>query len=253
MQTWNGTQLTAVEEDPILVIGGNESFTRALAREIESLPGRALTAPSLEAAIEQADGTGRPPSIVLVPEPEIDVDEFEDQLASLRIRTASPRLVPIAYGRAPDDARRREIRDVGVELALFGRFGRNALRFQVNRALSPWVEQVPRGERRAPKEWRTRTYSSGKEKAVRCYSLSSGGAYFVTPRPWVVGSDISLELPVGTERLLVSGRIVYTNAGDEASRKGLPRGMAVAFRPLSEHIQQAIREDVTATHEALEV
>ncbi len=253
MNTWNGTQLTPLDEDPILVIGENEAFTRALAREIQSLPGRALTAASFDEAIEESEKRARPPSIVLVAEPEIDVDLFEDQLANLRIRTRSPRLVPIAYGRAPDDERRRAIRDVGVELALFGRFGRNALRFQVNRALSPWIEQAPRGELRAPKEWRTRTYSAGKEKAVRCYSLSSGGAYFVTPRPWVVGSEIALELPVGRERLLITGHIVYTNAGDDADRKGLPRGMAVAFRPLSEHIQQAIREDVTASHEALEV
>lgn len=253
MQTWNGTQLTSIDEAPILVIGPEGPLTRALAREIESLPTRALHAPDLVAAIDVAAGFSTPPSIVLVPEPSIEVDTFEGALANLRIRAEAPRLVPIAYGRAPDDARRREIRDVGVELALFGRFGRNALRFQVNRALSPWVELAARGELRAPKEWRTRTYSGGREKQVRCYSLSSGGAYFVTPRPWVVGSDISLELPVGRERLLVSGRIVYTNAGNDADRKGLPRGMAVAFRPLSEHIQQAIREDVTATHEGLEV
>lgn len=104
-----------------------------------------------------------------------------------------------------------------------------------------------------PKEWRTRTYCSGKEKSLRCYSLSSGGAYFVTPRPWVVGSDITLELPVGRERLLVAAHILYTNMGNASNRRSLPRGMAVAFRPLSEHIQQVIRRDVTATHQTLEV
>lgn len=88
---------------------------------------------------------------------------------------------------------------------------------------------------------------------MRCYSLSSGGAYFVTPRPWVVGSDITLELPVGRERLLVAAHILYTNMANASDRRSLPRGMAVAFRPLSEHIQQVIRQDVTATHQALEV
>ncbi len=250
MQTWNGSQLATHRLDPILVIGPDGPFRRALAKEVEALPAPSLVAESLADATEKAANADRAPSIVLVPEPAIDAD-FETALAELRIRSGAQDLVPIAFGRAPGDERRREIRDAGVELALFGRFGRHALRFQVNRALSPWSVRPPRGERRAPMEWRTRTYSSGKEKAVRCYSLSSGGAYFVTPRPWVVGSDIALELPVGRDRLLVSGRILYTNVGD--SRTGLPRGMAVAFRPLSEHIQQVIREGVTTTHEALEV
>ncbi len=95
--------------------------------------------------------------------------------------------------------------------------------------------------------------SSGREKAARCYSLSPGGAYFVTPRPWIIGSEIALELPVDRGRRLVAGTILSTNVGDPTDRHALPRGMAIAFRPLSEHIQQTIREDVTATHRALEV
>ncbi len=250
MNTWNGTHLTPLTQDPILVLGPDGPFRRALTNEVEALPAPVLVADSLRQAIDEAPAFECAPGIVLVPEAWID-DDFETGLAELRIRAGSPALVPIAFGRAPDDERRREIRQAGVDLALFGRFGRHALRFQVNRAVSPWADRSPRGERRAPVEWRTRTYSSGKEKSVRCYSLSSGGAYFVTPRPWVVGSDVALELPVGRDRLLVSGRILYTNMGD--GRNGLPRGMAVAFRPLSEHIQQVIREDVTTTHEALEV
>ena len=250
MQTWNGSQLAAHRHDPILVIGPDGLFRRALAKEVEALPAPSLVATSLTEAIDSAETFERPPQVVLVPETYID-DDFETALAELRIRAGAPDLVPIAFGRAPGDERRREIRDAGVELALFGRFGRHALRFQINRAISPWSERPPRGEQRAPMEWRTRTYSSGKEKAVRCYSLSSGGAYFVTPRPWVVGSDIALELPIGRDRLLVSGRILYTNMGGD--RNGLPRGMAVAFRPLSEHIQQVIRDDVETTHEGLEV
>ncbi len=253
MNVWNGTSLTPRSMDPILVIGPDGPFQRTLAREVESLPAPVLTADTLSAAAETLRSGEGPPSIVLLPESEIHTDDFESELAELRIRTGSPRLVPIAFGRAPNDSRRAEIRQAGVDLALFGRFGRHALRFQINRALSPLCDRAPRGELRAPKEWRTRAYSSGREKAVRCYSLSSGGAYFVTPRPWVVGSEITLELPVGLDRLLIMGSILYTNVGDDAARRTLPRGMAVAFRPLSEHIQQVIREDVTVTHQALKV
>jgi len=253
MNTWNGRNLTALSTDPILVIGPEGALRQAMAREIESLPVPALVADSMADATRTLGAGSRPPSIVLLPESSIRADSFEAELAELRIRARSPRLVPIAFGRAPNDARRREIREAGVELALFGRFGRHALRFQINRALSPFATRTPRGELRAPQEWRTRTFSLGKEKSVRCYSLSSGGAYFVTPRPWVVGSEIALELPVGHDRLLVSGKILYTNLGDDVQRRGLPRGMAVAFRPLSQDIKREIREGLCETHEGLEV
>ena len=253
MNTWNGARLSSPSLDPVIVIGAENPIQRALAREVEALPAPVLRAESMAEAGSIRPPADRAPAIVLIPEDQIDPTEFESDFAELRIRTGSPDLVPIAFGRAPDDERRQEIRAAGIDLALFGRFGRNALRFQINRALSPFASRAPRGELRAPKEWRTRTYADGKEKTVRCYSLSAGGAYFVTPRPWVVGTDISLELPVGHDRLLIAGHILYTNIGDTPSKRRLPSGMAVAFRPLSEHIQQAIRQDLTSTHEALEV
>ncbi|HIF93495.1 MAG: hypothetical protein ABGX04_07620 [Myxococcales bacterium] len=73
----------------------------------------------------------------------------------------------------------------------------------------------------------------------------------MTPRPWVVGSDISLELPWGHERLLIGGRILYTNHGGD--ERALPRGMAISFRPLRDHIQQVIRADISATQTQLQV
>jgi hypothetical protein len=253
MNAWNGTSLTPLGTHPILVIGPDGAFRRTLSREIESLPAPVTTAESLSAAADDRALGERPPSIVLLPETEIRPDEFESSLAELRVRVGSPRLVPIAFGRAPDDARREEIREAGVDLALFGRFGRHALRFQINRALSPFAEGHYRGELRAPKEWRTRTYSSGREKGVRCYSLSSKGAYFVTPRPWVVGSEIAFELPVGFDRLMISGNILYTNLGEDGSRPSLPRGMAVSFRRLPKHIRRRIQRDVRTTHQSLDV
>jgi Tfp pilus assembly protein PilZ len=252
MNAWSGTTQTRLTNSSILLIGPDSRIQKTLIQELQSLSAKTITADNLREASQAYRGSERPPSIVLLPEKRIDTAEFEEQLGALRIRTGAPNLVPIAYGKTPTPERRRELGNAGINLALFGRFGRHALRFQVNRALSPWATRRPRGELRAPQEWRTRTFSSGKEKAVRCYSLSSGGGYFVTPRPWVVGSDVSLELPVGrSERLLIEGRILYTNfVGDE---RALPRGMAVSFRPLRDHIQQVIRADISATQAQLEV
>lgn len=253
MNTRFGTTQQPLSKSPILLIGPDSQIQRALVQELHALPTATLTALDFEEANALRGGPGRPPSILLLPEEEVQPQEFEERLAELRIRTGSPRLVPIAFGQTPSGPRRWALRDAGIHLALFGRFGRHALRFQINRALSPWVTRRPRGDLRAPQEWRTRTFSSGKEKPVRCYSLSSGGAYFVTPRPWIVGSDISLELPMGRERLLIDGRILYTNVTGSDSGRALPRGMAITFRPLSDHLQQIIRNDVTRTQAKLEV
>ena len=222
------------------------------------MPIATATAIDFEEASARQDNAHRSASVLLVPEDEIRPEEFEEQLANLRIRTRSPHLLPIAFGKMPSEQRRLALRDAGIDLALFGRFGRHALRFQINRALSlrtlsPCATRRPRGELRAPQEWRTRTFSAGKEKPVRCYSLSSGGAYFVTPRPWVVGSNISLELPMGHERMLIDGRILYTNVNGAGRGRALPRGMAISFRPLSDHLQKVIRAGVTETQAKLEV
>ena len=251
MNAWSGTTQTRLTNSSILLIGPDSRIQRSLIRELHSLSATTRTAGSLSEASQTCADSDRPPSIVLLPENRIETTEFEEELGTLRIRTGVSDLVPIAFGQTPSADRRRALRNAGIDLALFGRFGRHALRFQVNRALSPFATRRPRGELRAPKEWRTRTFSSGKEKAVRCYSLSSGGGYFVTPRPWVVGSDISLELPVGRERLLIDGRILYTNFGGD--ERALPRGMAISFRPLRDHIQQVIRADISATQAQLEV
>jgi hypothetical protein len=253
MKAWSRPKQTPLASDPILLVGPDSEIQRALVQELHSLPASTRTALDLEEAIACRDETRTPPSVLLLPEDQVRPDEFEMQLAELRVRTGSPGLVPIAFGEAPSEERRLALRDSGIDLALFGRFGRHALRFQINRALSRWATRRPRGELRAPQEWRTRTFSSGREKAVRCYSLSSGGGYFVTPRPWVVGSDVSLELPMGRERLLIEGRILYTNVTGAGSGRALPRGMAITFRPLSNDLQRFIRTGVTEGQTKLEV
>ena len=253
MSPWIETSQTPLSRGPILLLGPDSKIQRILVQELHSLPATTMTALDFEDATRRLAEASHPPSVLLLPEKEIIPDEFEEQLSALRIRTRSPSLVPIAFGRSPDAERRQALREAGLRLALFGRFGRHALRFQVNRALSRWATRKPRGEIRAPKEWRTRSFSSGRIKAVRCYSLSSGGAYFVTPRPWVVGSDVSLELPIGRKRLLVQGRILYTNAAGAGDGRTLPRGMAITFRPLGDRVQKAIRADVHRTQASLEV
>lgn len=247
------TTRTPTAQESILILGPDSRFQNTLRQEACSLPAHVVTADDLADLHTRLDTLRQPPAIILIPETQITPSRFEEDLAELRVRTRASRLVPIAYGRAPSGDRRQELRESGIDLALFGRFGRHALRFQVNRALSPWATRAPRGEIRAPQEWRTRTYSSGKAKTVRCYSLSSGGAYFVTPRPWIVGSEISFELPLRGEKRLVDGRILYTHESGGPDRRALPGGMAVEFSSISAGLQDVIRRGVTATQGGLHV
>jgi hypothetical protein len=244
---------TPTAQESILILGPESRFQNTLRKEICSLPAHVTTADDLESLAPQIESLRQPPAILMIPETQIDPENFEEEIAELRVRTRSERLVPIAFGRAPSDERRQALREAGVELALFGRFGRHALRFQINRALSPWATRALRGEIRAPQEWRTRTYSSGKAKTVRCYSLSSRGAYFVTPRPWVVGSEVTFELPLRGEKCLIDGRILYTHDSGSKDRRTLPGGMAVAFSEISPGLEDLIRRGVTATQGGLQV
>lgn len=238
----------------VLVVGADDPFRRALTSEVQALPLPVRHAETLHEAARSVDPTADPkPRVVLVSEGEIDPDELEETIAEIRVRSGSPRVVPIVYGRAPSPERREALRQAGAELALFGRFGRHALRFQINRALAPSLQRSARGEQRAPMEWRTRAYAGGREKLVRCYTLSSAGGYFVTPRPWVVGSHVSLELPsTSPSRFVIQGRVVYTQAGHESERN-LPRGMALAFAGVDEELEDVIRRGVAASQSALQI
>lgn len=253
MTSWKDERSPAPKRGPILLLGPDDEIQRAISSELHALPADTVAANDFAEAARHPFEADAAPRVVLLPEALIETRTFEEELARLRIRLGSPRLVPIAFGPVPSGDRREALRRAGVDLALFGRFGRHALRFQVNRALSPWVGRRPRGELRAPQEWRTRTFSSGRAKAARCYSLSSAGAYFVTPRPWVVGSDVQLELPLGRHRQIVEGRILYTNNLGPGHERALPRGMAVSFRPLSGELQRLIRAGVTRSQAKLEV
>jgi len=239
--------------DCVLLLGPDSQMQHALARELQSLRMTTFHANSLSDALQDIDSIPAATSLLLMPEELIDPERFEAERTELQIGLGSSRLVPIAIGRSPDVARRLALREAGVHLALFGRFGRHALRFQLNRARSSFFNRDPRGESRAPMEWRTRTYSSGREKEVRCYSLSKRGAYFVTPRPWVVGTEIAIDLPLARRERPVRGRVLYTKAASDVDRPGLPGGMAVTFDTLSTQLEHAIERDLNASRFGLEV
>jgi hypothetical protein len=138
MNAWSGSTQTRLSQSTVLLIGPDSRIQRSLVRELQALSAEAITANDLDDASHAKWNSRQKASVMLIPESTLDPTEFEEQLGELRIRTGSPTLVPIAFGQTPFVERRRALRNAGIELALFGRFGRHALRFQINRALSPW-------------------------------------------------------------------------------------------------------------------
>ena len=253
MNLRHGQPHVSTARKPVLLVGPDSRLQAALAQELHALRMPMRRADSLRDALADRATCEARPAVVLIPDALIDPDRFEEEHAEFQIRTGAARCVPIAIGRRPTEERRRALRESGVRLALFGRFGRHALRFQLNRALSAFSMHSPRGDRRAPMEWKTQAAAMGQRKNLRCYSLSTRGAYFATPRPWVVGSVLSLELPFTRRDREVWGRVLYTRNQWETTRPELPGGMGVTFQTISPELRAIIERDLAARACGLEV
>jgi hypothetical protein len=58
------------------------------------------------------------------------------------------------------------------------------------------------------------------------------------------GADLTLELPLPSGTVHVTGHVVYTNVPGNRCRNHLPNGMAVEFEDTPLEIERAIRESV---------
>jgi len=182
-----------------------------------------------------------------------DDPDLEAALGELKVRAGQPGLETVAVGPACDAETREKLQRAGVQLALWTPFGSHALRFQLNRALSTPRSSFLRTDERVPTEWRTRAYCAGRRKDIRVYSLSAGGAFLSTARPWVVGSPLAIELPLRSGGLTVTGEVVYTNVPGNLRRTGLPHGMAIQFEPMDDGSERVIRRNVAESALALRI
>jgi len=167
-------------------------------------------------------------------------------LSEVRRRTQSPNLVFLAAGERPRALASARLREAGVELALWDTVSDHDLRFQLNRATSGWAYNQLRGEFRAPTDWTTQVFSNGREKPADIYTFSGSGAFLATPRPSLTGADLTLELPLPSGPVRVSGEVVYTNVPGNRRRSQLPNGMAVQFHDPPPAVANAIRDSVAA-------
>jgi hypothetical protein len=175
--------------------------------------------------------------------------ELQRTTRALRGLAPSRRLTLLAWGPAPGPTARRQLRDAGVELALYEPLETAVLRFQVNRALTPHEPPLRRAQR-APlggeiaMRWRLRT------RAARVYTLSSSGAFVLSDEPLRPGRKLVLEVPVGRLQPRARARVVLANPPGGTSHPDLPPGMAIAFDDLDAAcaavIQRLVEERLAA-------
>lgn|GEM_PF-5367754 len=161
-------------------------------------------------------------------------------------------LTALVVGRSLPEARRVHLREAGVSLFLAAPFSQAALRFQTNRAFMGLREAgPPRREARAPLRMALRARSTGREKAVAVYTLSPGGAFLETGRPWVAGMHIEIDLPGPEGITAVASEVRHTNVPGNCMNHRAPIGMGVKFERLEPAHLQAVEEAVRRTSAAL--
>ncbi len=141
----------------------------------------------------------------------------------------------LVWGPEPEPLFRHALRRVGVDLALYEPMDPLALRFQLNRALSP-PTIPPRRATRAPTSWEVPVRTRWSRLTSRVYSISSRGL-FLAASIFPVGRRLWLELPLrmaglGLDLPRIRGQVVLANHRHDPEYPALPPGVGVAFRGL---------------------
>lgn len=145
------------------------------------------------------------------------------------MRETESLLPAMAYGKAPDPAHRKTLRQAGVQLALWDGYDEGVLRFQINRLISGEQISAERTSRRIPTHAPARILVGGREKQGILYSLSEGGCFIETPRASMDGARLRTLFEIDGERFEVEGIVAFANVPGNLQRPNLPLGMGIRF------------------------
>lgn len=231
-------------EPSVLVLDGSDAPRAALTNRMRLMGYRALRAKTPEEAFALVEEPRHCVTAALIP-PDLAVADLAAALENLAARAPTGRLTYVVAGPCPADEGLVELREAGLELALWEPIDDARLRFQVNRALAiPTSDGLPRAELRAPLSIGAQVVHAGRRKGARVYTLSTGGAYLDTSRPTLRNASIEVELELGPSAVCVPGVVVYTNVPGNLRRTNLPFGMGVAFRDVPDAALARIRRAV---------
>lgn len=224
----------------ILILDGGTPQMRRLASRLGRLGYPVLAAKTADAAERVLRLRGPRVAAALIP---VDLPTFDLPTALHFLRRLEPsgELCFVAAGHRPDAAGRRQLRDAGVELALWEPIDEHTLRFQANRALAG--SAIVRGDRsllRAPANWSVSVWAGARRKPAKIYSLSAGGAYLATTRPSLPGTRLQVELPFRSTPVKVTAEVMMTNVPGHFMRENLPPGMGIRFEKAPRKVESAL-------------
>jgi hypothetical protein len=169
------------------------------------------------------------------------------------MRAVESVLPAMAYGKAPDAAGRKALRQAGVLLALWDGFDEGVLRFQINRLTSGEQLSSARATRRAPTNAAVRILVGGREKQGMLYSLSEGGCFVETPRASMDGARLRVLFELEGEHFELDGTVAFANVPGNLQRPNLPLGMGIEFDAPDADTSRAIARVIRGRVEQLEV
>jgi hypothetical protein len=139
----------------------------------------------------------------------------------------------IAIGPCPDEATRAELREAGVEWALWEPYDESALRVVLSNAMAPVFEGGARRVERLPTTLLGRAFKGLHRKDGVVCSLSINGGFLEMPHPYEEGTRITLEIDVEGESIVTKAEVLYTlERGGEGAFE-YPAGMGVGFREIA--------------------
>jgi len=210
----------------ILLIELEPHGTAALASRLVRLGVEPIRVPDLVEASGLVRSRSYSFSGVLIPS-SLPAAQVAKALTSMR--AAESVLPAMAYGKMPEPAARKALRQAGVLLALWDGYDEGILRFQLNRLVSGDQLSSARTSRRAPAHAPVRILVGGREKQGTLYSLSEGGCFIETPRASMDGARLRTLFELDGERFELDGTVAFANVPGNLQRPNLPLGMGMRF------------------------
>ena len=175
--------------------------------------------------------------------PALSLAELASLTACLSSREDPSPVTLVVVGEKPEDARRADLREAGVDWALWEPFEESALRQVLAQALTAWRDVEMRKEPRVPTTILARAFAGIKRKDVLVSTLSTAGAFLETPFPFHDGTRISLEMALPDGCLVTKADVVFARSSADTGGTGQPAGMGVAFSGLDAGSERALRPD----------
>ncbi|MFT5442642.1 MAG: diguanylate cyclase (GGDEF)-like protein [Myxococcota bacterium] len=150
----------------------------------------------------------------------------------------------VIVGEAPGNDIRAELREIGVDWALWSPFSDTELRYVVSSAMSPRDNTPHRSEARIPVDLMANVWCGGRREVAVVSTLSPRGAFIEVSEPMRKGSSMRIEIELAGEQYRGFARVAYVRT-DESQRTYEPTGVGVTFYGTDREEDQLIRKAIS--------